>query len=316
MSHNIETIAWASTKPWHNLGVQVSNDLTPEEMMIASGTNWNVSKHPMFVRLNDKVSINVPNKSALLRDDTNTVLDVVGGDDWYYTQNSEAFQFFNEFVQRGDMTMETAGSLQNGKIVWVLAKVKESFEPVDGDVVESHLLFTNYHKYGFSRDIRFTPTRVVCNNTLTMALNSTANRLFKASHRIQINDEMVKETLGIAHASMYEYKERAEFLTSKRYDDESLQNFINNVFPTLSVKKEEKVKVSKNAKLVMSAIEHQPGVEFAPGSWWQALNSVTYVTDHLLGRTDDTRVYNMWYGTTKDLKTKAYNLALDFASKS
>jgi N-acetyl-gamma-glutamylphosphate reductase len=85
---------------------------------------------------------------------------------------------------------------------------------------------------------------------------------------------------------------------------------------SLSVKKEEKVKVSKNAKLVMSAIEHQPGVEFAPGSWWQALNSVTYVTDHLLGRTDDTRVYNMWYGTTKDLKTKAYNLALDFASKS
>src|SRR5579863_1967777 len=116
--HNIETMAWTNEVPWHSLGVKVSNDLTTDEFMVASKTDWTVTKHPIFAHIGEDV-FEVPGKSALMRDFDNKILDIVGGDDWYFTQNREAFEFFREFVERGDMTMETAGSLQGGKIVWI-----------------------------------------------------------------------------------------------------------------------------------------------------------------------------------------------------
>ena len=313
MSHNVETMAYSGERPWHSLGNAVSNDLTPEEMMIASGTNWTVSKHPMYSRIGENEVL--LSRQSLFRDSDNTELDIIGGDDWNVTQNSEAFAFFKEFVERGEMQMETAGSLQNGKIVWVLAKVNKEFNLFNGDKVEGRLLFSNFHKYGFSRDIRFTPTRVVCNNTLTMALNGKADKVFKASHRVVINNEIIKETLGIVEKKMTEYEELATFLGSKQYNNESVKEFFNEVFPKISKIAVEK-ELSKNAKASVLALEHQPGVEFAPHSWWQAANAVTYVTDHLMGRTEDARVSNMWYGQVKDLKLRAMTLALDYANKS
>ena len=217
------------------------------------------------------------------------------------------------------MKMETAGSLQNGKIVWVLAKVGNGFTLFGGDKVESYLLFTNPHKYGMSIDVRFTSIRVVCNNTLTMALNGKANNVFKASHRVEITNEAIQETLGIVETKMEQYKENVEFLGSKRYSQEAIADYFDEVFPlvlTVKDRKREAKKVSKSAGLALQALTHQPGLEFAPGSWWQGLNAVTYVTDHLMGRSDDARVHNSWYGQTKDLKLKAMKLALEYAKNS
>ena len=148
-----------------------------------------------------------------------------------------------------------------------------------------------------------------------MALNGKADKVFKASHRVVINNEIIKETLGIVEKKMTEYEELATFLGSKQYNDESVKEFFNEVFPKISKIAVEK-ELSKNAKASVLALEHQPGVEFAPHSWWQAANAVTYVTDHLMGRTEDARVSNMWYGQVKDLKLRAMTLALDYANKS
>ena len=182
MAHMIEEIdgvaqmAYAGETPWHGLGKQVSNNLTPIEMLDAAGLNWTVSKIPAFADIaGEKVAIG---HSALVRSLDNKMLDVVSND-WNPVQNLEAFEFFNEFVNAGDMEMHTAGSLKNGQIVWGLAKIKESFELFKGDTVESYLLFSNFHKYGFSTDVRFTPVRVVCNNTLTLSLNSQVERMVK-----------------------------------------------------------------------------------------------------------------------------------------
>src|ERR1700722_8371175 len=169
--HNVETMAWTSERPWHGLGVEVSNDLTAEQLIKAAQLDWTVSTHPIFTQIGDqKLGLK---EMALVRDTDNSVLDIVGSD-WEPNQNQTAFEFFKEFVDAGDMTMETAGSLQDGRLVWGLAKVKESFELFGGDKVESYLLFSNPHKYGWSIDVRFTPVRVVCNNTLTLALNGKA----------------------------------------------------------------------------------------------------------------------------------------------
>ena len=315
MPHEIENMAFTNEKPWHGLGIEVANNLSSEEMMIAAGCDWTVAKAAIFTHYSG-VEILVEGSAALLRTSDNKVLDIVG-EDWEPLQNAEAFKFFKEFIDAGQMTMETAGSLKGGQLVWALAKVGKSFTLFGGDRVEAYLLFTNSHKYGLTIDVRFTPIRVVCNNTLTMALGGKGN-YFKVSHRVVFDAAKAKETLKIAEAKLDAYEAAAAFLGSKRYTEETVADYFNQVFPVQVVKEkvEAKRKVSKNANLAQLALIHQPGVEFAPGSWWQAANSISYVTDHLMGRTEEARVENFWYGPVKDKKNQAFELALEMAKKS
>lgn len=313
MAHQIETMAYSGTVPWHGLGKQVPSDLSPEQMLQAAELDWTVQKIPAFVHIEgEKRAVGW---SALTRSSDNHILDVVS-DDWNPIQNSEAFQFFDEYCQAGDMEMHTAGSLRNGQIVWALAKVKESFELFKGDQVESFLLFTNPHRFGQCIDIRFTPIRVVCNNTLTLALDSTGDRMVKKNHRGIFNADEVKEKLGIATDKLAKYKEMAAFLGSKQYTDVNLKKYFSEVFPSLSKKEseEDSGKLSRGAKLALEVVETQPGAEFARGSWWQAFNAVTFLTDHKLGRTADTRLQSAWFGPNKSLKIKALETAVDYAN--
>ena len=319
MAHMIEEIdgvvqmAYAGDVPWHGLGTKVPADLTPEQMLEAAGLNWTVQKYPTFAILdeNDPDSVVETKQSALIRSKDKKLLDVVS-DDWNPVQNAEAFDFFNEFVMAGDMEMHTAGSLKDGQIVWGLAKVKESFELFKGDKIDSYLLFSNFHKYGFSTDVRFTPIRVVCNNTLTLSLNSKVERMVKISHRKQFVASDVKDMLGIATDKLQKYKEMAQFLGSKKAKTESIVEYFERIFP-LNSKNPEDGKRSKNADIALSIIDTQPGSEFAQGSWWQPFNAVTFMTDHVIGRSTDSRMQSAWYGYNKGLKTKALELAVEFA---
>jgi phage/plasmid-like protein (TIGR03299 family) len=316
MSHNVETMAYAGAVPWHGLGVSVPSDLTPEQMLQAAGLNWEVQKFPTFAILddNDPDSVIETGQSALVRTSDKKMLDVVS-DDWNPVQNAEAFEFFNEFVMAGDMEMHTAGSLRDGQIVWGLAKIKQSFELFKGDQIDSYLLFSNFHKYGFSTDVRFTPIRVVCNNTLTLSLNSKVERMVKISHRKQFDASQVKDMLGIATDKLEKYKDMAQFLGSKMAKNESVVEYFERIFPLNKVTEEEKSegKRSKNADLALGILHTQPGAEYAEGSWWQAFNAVTFMTDHLVGRSPDTRLQSAWYGYNKGLKTKALELAVEMA---
>ena len=318
MSHELEiakngeaNMAYVGETPWHGLGKRVPADVSPEQMLKAANLDWAVEKKQLFFQ--DRSGPVMTNARALVRSTDNKVLTVVS-DNWNPVQNIEAFEFFNDFVVAGDMEMHTAGSLQDGKIVWGLAKVKESFELFKGDVIDSYLLFSNFHKYGYSTDVRFTPIRVVCNNTLTLSLNSKVERMAKISHRKVFNGDNVKEMLGVAKDKLATYKEMAAFLGSKRYNDENIVEYFTRVFPVSGSNENKKKEVSKNADLALNALFAQPGTEFAPGTWWQAFNAVTYVTDHLAGRNADNRLQSAWYGYHKGVKTKALETALEMAN--
>jgi phage/plasmid-like protein (TIGR03299 family) len=302
-------MAYAGDTPWHGLGTKVPADLTPTQMLEAAGLDWSVSKVPAYAKVGGKnVAIG---QSALVRSNDNKILDVVS-DDWNPVQNEEAFDFFNDFVAAGDMEMHTAGSLKDGQIVWGLAKVKESFELFKGDQIDSYLLFSNFHKYGFSTDVRFTPIRVVCNNTLTLSLNSKVERMAKISHRQVFNPDDVKGMLGIATNKLAQYKEMAQFLGSKRYNNENIVEYFTRIFPVTG-SGEKKKEVSKNAQYALDVLETQPGAEYAAGTWWQAFNAVTFLTDHVIGRSADTRLTSAWYGYNKGVKTKALETAVEMA---
>jgi len=314
MAHEIEILngktqmAYAGDTPWHGLGVSVPADLTPDQMLEAAGLNWSVEKVPAYAKVaGQDVKIG---QSALVRSMDNKILDVVS-DDWNPVQNAEAFEFFNEFVAAGDMEMHTAGSLKDGQIVWGLAKIKESFELFKGDQIDSYLLFSNFHKYGFSTDVRFTPIRVVCNNTLTLSLNSAVERMVKISHRKVFQPDNVKQLLGVATDKLAKYKDMAQFLGSKKAKDEDIVEYFTRIFPVSGSAKSKEI--SKNAEIAMDILHTQPGSEYAEGTWWQPFNAVTYLTDHLAGRSADTRLTSAWYGYHKGVKTKALELAIEMA---
>lgn len=317
MSHEIEfqdgkaQMAWVGQVPWHGLGTKVDPDLTPDEMMTAAGVDWSVRKEPAFIELEGK-RIDI-GRSALVRDTDERVLDVVTND-WEPLQNAQAFEFFNEYIVAGDMEMHTAGSLKGGRIVWALAKTKESFSLFNGDTVESYLLFTNPHQFGKSIDVRFTNTRVVCNNTLTLSLNSASSNMARITHRNEFDAEAVKETMAISSRKLSDYKEMAEFLGSKRYDKENIVEYFQRVFPVLSSKEDGGKKVlSKNAGIALELLEQQPGFQYAPGTFWSAFNTATFMTNHVLGRSRDNRLQSLWYGANKNLNVSALKTAVEMA---
>ena len=321
MAHEVEMIdgvaqmAYAGDKPWHGLGVEVSNDLTPAQMQKKAGLDWEVEKMPLsFTNRGGKLQS--VNKHALVRSHDSKVMDVIG-DDWNPVQNTEAFEFFSEYVLAGDMEMNTAGSLKGGKNVFPLAKVKESFSILGDDQVDSYLLFSNPHEYGKAIDVRFTPIRVVCNNTLTFSLNSTSKNFVKLNHRSKFDADLVKAQMGLASEKFAQYKDMAEFLSTKRFSVESLMNYYNEVFPhTYSKGKEVKVvdDLTKNAKAAMDVLYTQPGANFGEGTWWQALNSVTYLTDHKMGRNAESRMQSAWFGQNQARKVRAVNKAVEYAT--
>lgn len=293
--------------PWHGLGVEVSNDMTPEQMMVAANLDWTVSKSDMFYNYNGKEQ--KANTQALIRDSDGFMFDTVG-EDWKPVQNSEAFEFFTDFVEKGQMQMDTAGALKDGRIVWALASINSGFTLFGGDEVEGFLLFTNPHMYGKSIDVRFCATRVVCNNTLTMALREKSKNVVKINHRSEFDAERVKEILGVSQHKVEEFKEIAEFLGSKRYTKDDLINFYGEIFGTSKV---EGKQLSRNGEQAMEMIETQPGADFAKGTFWQAFNSVTYVADHVLGNAASSRLKSAWFGQNAIRKQKALQLAFDMA---
>jgi len=322
MAHEVEIVdgvaqmAYAGETPWHGLGTQVSNDLTPAQMQKKAGLDWTVSEYESYVVVDGR---RVPTgQKSLVRSSDNAVLTNVGKG-WNPVQNSEAFEFFSEYVLAGDMEMHTAGSLKDGKNVFALAKVKESFTILGEDQVDSYLLFSNPHEYGKAIDVRFTPIRVVCNNTLTFSLQSKSKNAVKMNHRTVFNPDMVKEQMGIAHEKFAQYKEMAEFLSTKRFSVDALMNYYNDVFPhTYSKDKEVKVveDLTKNAKAAMDVLYTQPGAYLGGGTWWQALNSVTYMTDHMMGRNAESRMQSAWFGQNQVRKMVAVNKAVEYATAS
>ena len=316
MAHELEIVngqaqmAYVGELPWHGLGTKVPADLTPDQFMTTAGLDWEVNKEDMTTAS----GIVVPGKQALVRSSDGKVLDVVGKG-WNPVQNSEAFNFFDEYVRAGDMEMHTAGSLKGGEIVWALAKTKESFELFNGDVTDNYFLFTNPHKFGKSIDIRMTPIRVVCNNTLTLSLSKQSEQMVTVNHRTAFDPDAVKEQMGIAREKMEQYKTMAEFLGNKRYTADNVIQYFNEVFGAPAKEKVDNVIpfTSRNAKIAYENLDTQPGANFAQGSWWTAFNSVTHMTDHLQGRENDSRLQSAWYGRNRKVKLNALDKALEYA---
>tara|TARA_Y200000002_G_scaffold374227_1_gene374630 strand:- start:12434 stop:13462 length:1029 start_codon:yes stop_codon:yes gene_type:complete len=339
MAHAVETMAYAGEVPWHGLGVKVEDNLTPDEMLVAAGLDWTVSKRHLFTHSepsvdNSKEVIPVNDYYVLVRDSDNKTFGPCGPK-FVPSQNADAFKFFEKFTSVGDMSMDTAGALKGGEQVWGLAKINDGFTLPGDDRVLGYLLVSVSHKWGKANEIRFTPIRVVCNNTLTYALADKTRPSFKMPHLTALDADVFKsaeEALGIAGDRMKDFKESAEFLSSKNYTSQNVVSYISELFQPELLEQQKNIEQMSDIKaiatrqsmvdefkrvpaMVHQALEEQPGANLksSKGTWWGAANAVTFIVDHKWGHDRDAALHNAWFGGRASLKQKAISKALEYA---
>ena len=229
MAHEVESMYYVSNEengrfvPWHGLGTPVEEAPNSYEALRIAGLNWKVESKPVFV--NDK---EVPNYVANVRDSDNSVLGIVTNR-YKIVQNEEAFAFTDALIS-GDVRYETAGSLKNGKRIWLLAKLPET--KVIDDVVIPYVCFTNTHDGTGAVQAIMSPIRVVCNNTLNLALTN-AKRSWSMRHVGDINGkiEEAREVLGLADKYMKELNVFADKLANTSLPFEKAKEIVNELFP-------------------------------------------------------------------------------------
>ena len=196
MAANVESMFYTRTAPWHGLGVRVEEVLGSKEALNQAGLDWKVEQTDVYAASGERI----PGYKANIRDIDRSVLGIVG-DRYKIVQNEEAFAFTDGLLGEG-VKYETAGSLAGGKIVWMLAKIPEKYI-ISGDAIEPYLVFCNSHDGSGAIRVAMTPVRVVCQNTLNLALKG-ASRVWSARHTENVMSRMdeARETLQLANAYM------------------------------------------------------------------------------------------------------------------
>lgn len=224
MSANVETMFSVREKPWHGLGTVVSEAPSSEEALKLAGLDWKVLQYPIYA--SQKV---IAGYKANVRDCDGKVLGVVS-DRYKIIQNEEAFSFTDELLGE-EVCYETAGSLQGGRRVWILAKLSKEYF-VANEKVSPYLVFSNTHDGSGAVRIAITPIRVVCNNTLNLALES-ASRSFSIVHKgdVMSKVQQAKHTLFMADRYMKELNTEAEKLLYEEITDEQVNEYLDQLFP-------------------------------------------------------------------------------------
>lgn len=321
MAHLIEdtdTMISVKKVPWHGLGVILDSPPTVQEAITKAGLDWKAEKKELFLADGSKVK----DFQAIVRNTDNMQLGVTG-QRFEPLQNSDAFDFFNPFITSGQCSLETAGSLRNGKTVWVLAKLNRN--PIDlgsGDTVDKFLLLSNSHDGKSAVKVGFTPIRVVCNNTLTLSHNSVDSKLLRVWHskRVSFNLEKIQEIVNIANESFEATAEQFKFLANAQVNQNDLQKYVKQVFYNGVEQTEERAKTMQNKLIehIASLFENGQGskLQSANGTFWGLYNSVTEYLSHDYGRNADSRLNALWFGANKDINASALEIATTMAKSA
>lgn len=225
MSANVETMFYVREKPWHGLGTLVAEAPTSADALIYAGLDWRVEQRDVYTDDGSPIS----GYKVNLRSTDDAALGIVS-DRYKVVQNEDAFQFTDDLLGEG-VTYETAGSLQGGKKVWMLAKMPQRYI-IAGDEIAPYLVVMNAHDGSSGIKVAMTPIRVVCQNTLNLALNS-AKRIWAAKHTENVMSRVheARETLLLAETYMGELGRCIDDLSRIKLTDQKVMAFMQEFFP-------------------------------------------------------------------------------------
>lgn len=275
MAANVESMFYVRNTPWHGLGVNVQEAPKSEDALRIAGLHWKVIQEPIRTQKGEEIS----GYRANIRDTDRTILGVVT-ERYKVIQNQEAFAFTDGLLGEG-VRYETAGSLQNGKKVWLLARMPQEYI-ISGDRISPYLLFSNTHDGSGAVKVALTPIRVVCNNTLNLALR-TARRSWSMIHTGNINEKMeeARDTLLLARTYMDELGKEAENLMKQKVTDKKVQEYMELLLP---MEDEMSPQTKKNISRLREELKYRyfnaPDLQNVGKNAYRFLNAVSDFATH------------------------------------
>ncbi len=345
MAHQIEQIAYVGETPWHGLGNQLSPHQPIEVWAEQAGMDWRIeSSDVSYMAQNERgQSIIMPyeEQRVLYRSDTHAPLSVVS-QRYQEVQPKQILEFYRDLTEQSGFELETAGVLKGGKKFWALAKTGQTSALKGKDVSNGYILLATACDGTLATTAQFTSIRVVCNNTLAIALkgqNSSAG-VVKVPHSTKFDAEKIKQQLGISVRAwedhMYEMKQLSQRKVTQTeaaayFDavfnntnlsiaeqDESIIQFYRNVAipnQTNSSKADNKTEPNGRAmSKVMTMFNGQGrGAELssAKDTAYGLLCSITEFADHeRRAMSQDHRLDSAWFGAGAGLKQRGLEQAL------
>ncbi|ARK40493.1 DUF932 domain-containing protein [Burkholderia pseudomallei] len=317
--HLVQTMAYVGAEPWHGLGNKLAPKQPLEVWARAAGMDWRIEEAEVrFVAAGNRSlgSIHAfPEQKVLYRSDTKLPLSVVSAR-YQVVQPSEILEFYRDLTEVGGFQLETAGVLKEGRKLWALARTGQSATLKAKDQVNGYLLLATACDGTLATTAQFTSVRVVCNNTLQIALGDSTNAV-KVPHRSQFDAQAVKRQLGIAISSWDAFMARTKALAERKVSDSTAETFLRRVLTYSTTNPADREAVAVNERAIKAVGQLYTGrgkgadLASASGTAWGLLNAVTeYVDHHRRARSDDHRRDAAWFGQGATIKQRAWDEAL------
>ena len=322
MPANVQTMAYYGNVPWHGMGVQVPKWINAEGMIQAAGLDWKVDLRPArgARKINSKGEfsryeiIRVPRPCT----EEEEVLFGVVSRRYQPLQNIEAFSFFDPIVSKGKAYFETAGVLDGGERVWVMAKMPSAMEVVRGDECLKYLLLSNTHTGEGSVVVKFTSVRVVCQNTLMLSMDD-GQKAYRVRHSkmMQFRLDELADFLVMTQHVFQRAEEEFKRLAKVQMTGDRLQHYFDTVFPRTGKQTKERV-IPQRWAYLQEMVGSRPDLQLAgvQGTLWAAYNAITRFEDFkqpMQEEAADQRLERTWFGSGADIKTRALDKALEVA---
>ncbi|GLQ87239.1 DUF932 domain-containing protein [Dyella flagellata] len=315
--HHVQTMAYAGQQPWHGLGARLTPDQPLEVWAKQAGMDWQIETADVQFIAGRPFPGSLQtyrDQKVLYRSDTKEPLSVVSKR-FKVVQPTEILEFYRDLTEIGGYEMETAGVLKEGRKLWALARTGQSVTLKGGDLVNGYLLLATACDGTLATTAQFTSMRVVCNNTLDIALHDGEGAV-KVPHHSTFDAQMVKQQLGIAITQWSSFSDHIKELADCRVAEKMVEDFLTKVFAYSHSSTELPGSAFNEhaAQKVLALYTGQgkgSGLSSAKRTAWGLLNSVTeYVDHHRRTRSSDHRRDAAWFGQGAALKHKAWNEAL------
>jgi phage/plasmid-like protein (TIGR03299 family) len=312
MAHNIykNSMVYAGDVPWHGIGKKLPANATWEDINREGGF-YNVRKEEILTAS----GVAIPGKRALVREDTNAPLAVVS-DSYHVIQFEDVAKTIVEAAQGVDAIFHTAGLLgEDGARGWLLAELPRVLR-VKGDESEirPYLLGTAAHDGHHGVVLRNVATRVVCQNTLGVAMGESTKYHVAIHHTKNAGQRLdeARRAFGLLLQGMDELEEYANLLAGTPFSERQMKRTIDDLLPLDTEKTEDKQskQLVEKRDRVLSLYETGSGVGAGiRGTAWAAFQAWTEYADHHRVVRDDgngaKRLESVWLGRAADMKTDA-----------
>ena len=322
MAHLVEKMAYVGDTPWHQLGNQLPAKQPIEVWAREAGMDWTICDTPVRYMTEQAGSLgsimSFDDQKVLYRSDTKAALSVVSSR-YQVVQPSAVLEFYRDLSEVSGFELETAGVLKAGKKFWALARTGKETLLKGNDLVKGYILLATSCDGTLATTATPTTVRVVCNNTLSIALNGASSAI-KVPHSTSFDAQAVKKQLGIAVSQWDSFMYRMKTLSERKVKSHESMNYFlkvlcqtdSHVDPSLGLTNERALK-----KVQALYDGHGRGAELqaASGTAWGLLSAVTEFVDHeKRARSQEFRIDSAWFGQGASLKQRALEYALQLAA--